>query len=251
MKPEHPRPALPPDLVFYASRPHPCSYLEGREAVTLFADPEATMSAAAYAELVDLGFRRSGSHVYRPHCPHCNACKAVRIPVSRFQPDRSQRRTARRNGDLDVTVVDASVDPGHFALYRRYMAHRHGGGGMDVEDPQQYRDFLISPWCDTRFVEFRLEQRLLAVAVVDCLPQGLSAVYTFFDPAESARGLGVQAVLWQVQEARRLNLPWVYLGYWIAESPKMAYKARYRPLEMFSSGRWLPVETEVEGLKYR
>jgi arginine-tRNA-protein transferase len=129
-------------------------------------------------------------------------------------------------------------DQEHFDLYRRYTRLRHPGGGMDTDEPAQYRGFLISPWADTRFVEFRKEGRLLAVAVTDVMNQGLSAVYTFFDPDEPRRSLGVYAVLWQIDYARREGLPWVYLGYWIAETAKMSYKTRYRPLEAYLGGEW-------------
>ncbi len=229
---------LPPELAFYVSPPHPCSYLDGRESVTLFADPHAELNTAIYSDLIELGFRRSGNHVYRPRCPRCDACIPVRIPVAEFRPDRSQRRTLKRNSDVTVRMLPAEFNEEHYRLYRRYMSSRHAGGSMDVDSPEQYSDFLTSPWCDTRFVEFRHETQLLAVAVIDLLRSGLSAVYTFFDPQHQHRGLGNLAVLWQVEEARRRGLPWVYLGYLIHESAKMAYKTRYRPLQQFHHGYW-------------
>jgi arginine-tRNA-protein transferase len=229
---------LPAELMFYASPPHECSYLEARQAVTLFADPRARMNNTIYGTLIDMGFRRSGPYVYRPRCPGCEACVPVRIPVQAFAPDRAQRRTWQGNADLSIKVLEQGFQEEHYSLYRRYIASRHSGGGMDVDDPGQYRQFLECNWAETRFVEFRLEGRLVMVAVTDYLPQGLSSVYTFFEPELRPRGLGTYGILWQVEEARRLGLPWVYLGYWIAESPKMAYKQRFKPLEAYRHGEW-------------
>lgn len=231
---------LPADLVFYASPPHECSYLPEREAVTLFADPYADMNPRLYGALAEVGFRRSGNYVYRPRCADCEACRPARIPVDRFLPDRSQRRTWKRNRHLSVSVLPAEFHEEHYALYRRYIASRHPEGGMDVDDPTRYMEFLDSRWMDTRFVEFRDNDRLLVVAVIDLMHDGLSAVYTFFDPEETRRGLGTYAILWQLEEARRRRQPYVYLGYWIAESPKMSYKTRFQPLELYDRGEWQP-----------
>lgn len=238
----HPHDFIPPDLLFYASAPHPCSYLEEQEAVTLFADPKANMNTALYSALSDVGFRRSGEYVYAPRCPSCSACLPVRLPVSQFRPNRSQRRNWNKNSDLQATIHPAEFQEPHFRLYQRYMTSRHPDGTMDTPDPEQYNRFFGSSWCDTRYVEFSQNGRAVAVSVMDVMKGGLSAVYTFFDPDESDRGLGVYAVLWLIEEARRRKLPYVYLGYLIHESPKMAYKARYRPLEVFRHSDWLPLE---------
>jgi arginyl-tRNA--protein-N-Asp/Glu arginylyltransferase len=229
-------------LAFYATPEHECSYLPNRTAVTLFADPAVHLDTLTYSRLARFGFRRSGRHIYRPACPACDACISVRVPVDAFHPRRSQRRTWQRNGDLSVRRLPAAFRDEHFDLYRNYVRSRHPGGGMDAPDPGQYMEFLTCDWSDTEFVEFRLQGRLLAVAVVDHLDTGLSAVYTFFDPEYRVRSLGTQAILWEINEARRLNLPWVYLGYWIPECRKMAYKTEFSPLEQFREGRWIPVQ---------
>lgn len=226
------------ELSFYASPPHECSYLPEQQAVTLFADPDVNMTPALYSQLALHGFRRSGDYVYRPHCPACHACKPVRLPVNDFTPNRSQRRNWHQNADLTVAVTPAEFHQEQFDLYQRYIHNRHTGGGMDVNDPEQYMHFLTSPWCETEFIEFRAEEKLLAVAVADVLDTGLSAVYTFFDPKYQKRGLGTYALLWEIEAVRQRGLNWLYLGYWIAESPKMAYKANYRPLEVFGTGHW-------------
>lgn len=226
---------------FFASPPHACSYLPGKQAVTLVADPQAVIQPGVYAELIDYGFRRSGNYLYRPRCPDCEACVPVRIPAARFAPHRRHRRTWRRNADLRVMATPAGYREEQFTLYRRYVRSRHPNGGMDEADPRRYLEFLTADWCDTVFYEFRDGRRLLAVAVADLLPQGLSAVYTFFDPDEKARSLGVHAVLWEIVETQRRRRAWVYLGYWIRECQKMSYKADYRPLQMFRHGRWVEV----------
>ncbi len=229
----------PPDrLLLYATPAHECSYLPRREAVTLFADPEYPKDAWLQGALTEQGFRRSGRHMYRPRCPRCTACEAVRVPVGEFRPSRSQRRTWARNRGLTVRVRPQGFETEHYELYVRYVTGRHPGGGMDDPSPEKYRDFLLCDWSDTRLVEFRDGRRLLAVAVSDRLPGALSAVYTFFDPAQVQRGLGVHAVLWQIDAARRAGLDWLYMGYVIEGCRKMAYKGCYRPQERLRGGRW-------------
>ncbi|KAB7627515.1 arginyltransferase [Alkalilimnicola sp. S0819] len=229
-------------LSLFGTGPHPCAYLTERVAQTQFVDPGARLSTPRYSALVQRGFRRSGQYVYRPRCPECSACQSLRVPVAEFTPRRRHQRCLRRNADLQVRRAPAHFDEEHFALYRRYVASRHAGGDMDDPDPHKYMDFLHAPWCDTGFYEFRAAGRLMAVTVVDELPAGLSAVYTFFDPEASGRGLGTLAILWLMQYSRRLGLPHVYLGYWIGESPKMAYKADYHPHEIYTRDVWRRVE---------
>lgn len=229
---------IPPELLFYASAPHDCSYIEDEEAVTLFADPKANMTPEVYSALSDLGFRRSGEFVYAPRCPHCSACLPVRVPVGDFTPDRSQRRNWKQNQDLSVKILSAGFREEHFALYQRYIHSRHPDGSMATPDKEQYNRFFGSSWCNTHYVEFSLGDRPIAVAVADVLTSGLSAVYTFFDPDEHKRGLGVFAVLKLIEETGKRGLPYLYLGYLIHASPKMAYKARYQPLEVYHHGRW-------------
>jgi arginine-tRNA-protein transferase len=224
----------------YLSATHSCSYLPGLSARTLFVDPMAPMDGLLYEGLIEQGFRRSGAHVYRPACDPCRRCVPVRIPVREFSPNRSQRRNARLNADLTLLERPAAFEPEHYALYETYVRSRHGGGGM-AEDAsaESYQDFLVRPWGgETRLLELRLTDRVLAVAVTDRLPTSLSAVYTFFDPASSRRALGTFAVLSQIALARRLGLRYLYLGYWIEECRKMAYKDAFRPIQAWSGGHW-------------
>lgn len=227
---------------FYVTPEHDCSYLPGRKATTLFVDPSMEPTLHLHTELSAQGFRRSGTHLYRPRCTNCNACVPVRIPVGAFAPRRRQARAWRRNADLRLEWVPASDDAEAFALYARYVAGRHCNGDMYPPNRDQFRSFLLSPFADTRFLLIREAGQLLAVAVADFLDDGLSAVYTFFDPIARSRSLGTFAILAEIEAARALGLPYVYLGYWIADARKMAYKDDYRPLERFIAGRWHRIE---------
>jgi len=225
-------------LRFYATAPRPCSYLEGHSAISVFADPEATLSNAIYQQLAPLGFRRSGSDLYLPACTTCRQCIPVRVEVSTFHRSRSQQRVWQRNRDVTCTPLDAGFRQDHFELYCRYLSQRHAGGGMENPTEDDYLHFLAGNWSDTLFLEFRINDTLLGVAVTDCMADALSAVYTFFDPDFEARSPGTLAVLMQIETARQLGLEWLYLGYWIPDCRKMAYKNRFRPLQVFRGGHW-------------
>lgn len=228
-------------LKIFATYPHECSYLDDREATTLFVDPTADIDSGAYARLSELGFRRSGTHLYRPHCKDCTACIPARIPVALFEPSRSQRRVLKTNSDLDIELVSDISSDDYFELYSRYISARHQDGDMFPPTRDQYDSFLNCEWQSTRFAVFRDQGQLLAVAVLDEMENGLSAVYTFFDPDEPRRGLGRFAILWQIEYAQTLQLPAVYLGYWIKQCAKMSYKSEYRPLELYIKDDWVLV----------
>lgn len=237
-------PSEPPFLriQFYLTAPYPCSYLEDREARSQVAAPAHLIGREAYSRLIQEGFRRSGHYTYRPHCYGCKLCVPVRIDVGGFRPSRSQKRNFRHNQPLAANILPLEFRSDHYELYRRYQRARHAGGGMDLDDSEQYTQFLLSSQVDTSLVEFRDAGKLVMVAVVDRVEDGLSAVYTFFDPELEKRGLGTYAVLWQVELARRLELPYVYLGYWIKESRKMAYKSSFKPLQGLVEGNWVELE---------
>lgn len=226
-------------LIFYQTQEEACGYLPDLRSRNLLADPYFPMSAEVYQQLIARGFRRSGAHVYRPFCEHCSSCIPVRVPVAAFKPNRSQRRCLRANVDLQVHSRAGHYSEEYFALYTRYLDNRHPDGGMENPTAESFQRFLLADWCDTQFIEFRQAGELLAVAVCDQLPEALSAVYTFFDPAlPSQRALGKLAVLWQISEAQRLGLTHLYLGYWIRDCSKMSYKTDYRPLEYYDGERW-------------
>lgn len=229
-------------LQFYLTATYPCSYLPNRLSRSQVAAPANLIDAGVYGELVRLGFRRSGQHVYRPRCDTCRACVSVRVPVAEFEPSRAQRRCLNRNSDLTLRLRPLVFDEAHYHLYRRYQTARHAGGGMDQDDREQFRAFLLQSRVDSVLAEFSLEGEVVMVALVDKLIDGLSAVYTFFEPDHEKRGLGTFGVLSQIRLAREIGLPYVYLGYWIEACKKMAYKRTYRPLEGLLDGRWQRLE---------
>ncbi|MDE1942452.1 MAG: arginyltransferase [Betaproteobacteria bacterium] len=235
-------------LQFYATAPYPCSYLPNLEARSQVVTPGYLVDQHLYSALVDSGFRRSGVFTYRPHCNHCRACVPVRVDVGAFKANRAQRRTWARHAHLEALWQPLRFEEEHYELYSRYQTARHLERNSGLDSQEQYVHFLLQSTVPSQLVEFRENGILRMISIIDELEQGLSSVYTFYDPDLPQASLGTYNILWQIEECRRRNLPWLYLGYWIARSNKMAYKIRFQPLQGLVDQRWIPLSPTSESL---
>jgi arginyl-tRNA--protein-N-Asp/Glu arginylyltransferase len=256
-------------LHFYLTAPYPCSYLAGLQARSQVATPALLINAQVYSDLVHHGFRRSGTYTYRPHCDNCRACVPLRVLAKQFTADRSQRRAWKQHSALEASLHPLRDKTEYYDLYQRYQRARHKDGGMDNDDRESYQNFMLQSHVDSMLVEFREpvgrsapaapaalndaegsgpppdgQGLLRMVSVVDLLGDGLSSVYTFYEPDLPRASLGVYNVLWQIELCRKLDLDFVYLGYWIKDSRKMAYKTRYQPAQGLLDGEWRMLEQE-------
>jgi len=235
------------ELQFYATAPYPCSYLPGKTARSQVATPSHLIHADLYGELVNAGFRRSGLYTYRPYCDECNACTATRIPVKDFVANRSQKRSWKKHSGLDIRVLNLGYQEEHFQLYQHYQNERHAGSDMDQDEQNQYMQFLLQSRVNSRIVEFRDGPNdtdpghLRMVSMIDILDQGISSVYTFFDTSNPSTSYGSFSILWQIQQTLELELPYLYLGYYIQNSKKMSYKAKFQPIEGLVDDHWQPI----------
>ncbi len=224
-------------IQFYVTAPYPCSYLSHQLAQSLIATPQHLVDAHQYSGLIQQGFRRSGSFVYRPHCENCNACIPVRLPVHAFKPTRSQKRAFKAHNTLEVSIHDIGFEQEHFALYQLYQASRHDAD-LDQETAEQYQNFLAKSNVDSVLVSFKEQDVTKMVSVIDIVEDGISAVYTFYDTKDKQSSYGTYSVMWLIAWCQRLGLPYLYLGYWIKNSRKMAYKQKFEPQEALIDGEW-------------
>ncbi len=227
------------DIQYYITPPHQCSYIEGRAARMVFLDPVKRIDTITLSELSRQGFRRSGDFVYRPECNHCRQCLSARIDVHAFTLNSSQKKALRVNRDLRmVTRATSHATDVHYQLYARYIEQRHADGDMYPPTREQFEKFLVDSCTDSFFLEVWQADQLKVVATCDYLDDGISAVYTFFDPNLSKRSLGTFAILQQIEWAKAHHLPYVYLGYWVPNAPKMKYKAQFSGLEVLLHNHW-------------
>ncbi len=229
-------------IQFYATATYACSYLPNLQARSQVATPTNLINTERYSKLVQSGFRRSGVFVYRPYCDQCQACIPVRTAVADFVPNRSQRRALKQHSNLVAQQVPLEFSAEHFKLYQGYQNQRHAGGGMDQDDHDQYAQFLLQSRVETRMVEFRDPDHILRmVSIIDVLQDGLSSVYTFYDSSDPKTAYGTYNVLWQITQTLALNLPYLYLGYWIEASRKMSYKTQFKPIQALIKSVWTEI----------
>lgn len=231
----------PVPLSFFITPPHDCPYLAKQKSKTLFLSPEINADTHLYSVLLEKGFRRSGEHIYRPQCDQCNACISIRIPVNQFKPNKTQKRCLKKASQFTFKRYPAAFSEQHYQLFDKYVTERHSDGDMYPTTTHQYREFLLCNWLECQYLDiFDINtQKLIATCVFDQVKDGLSAVYTYFDPEYSKFSLGRLAILKLIEMAQQQDLNYVYLGYWIKNSQKMAYKGEYRPLECFINDQWI------------
>ena len=226
------------NIQLYLTKSHDCSYVNGETAINLVPDPNLTMNMDIYSQLIQLGYRRSGDHTYKPHCNDCSLCLSCRVPVKHFLPKKSQSRCLKRNQDLSINITPAYYSDEHFSLYSNYLLARHPDGGMANPKPEDFKNFLYCDWSNTDFIEIRLNETLIAVAVTDKVGNGLSAVYSYFSPNEKQRSLGNFCILQQIQHAKTMQYDYLYMGYWVKNCRKMEYKNNFQPMEILKDARW-------------
>ncbi|MEJ8560833.1 arginyltransferase [Yoonia sp. GPGPB17] len=235
------RHTLPIAPQFYVTAPQPCPYLEGRMERKLFTALQGDMATKLNDSLSKQGFRRSQNVLYRPSCAECSACMSARIDVSKFAPSRSQRRVAKRAAHLHRRATSPWATEEQYALFREYLDGRHATGGMADMDMFEFAAMVEETPIRSRLIEYTDNKDLTAVCLTDILDDGLSMVYSFFDPANDKLSLGTYVILDHIAIARELGLPYVYLGYWVPGSPKMDYKAKFKGLEVYRDGTWTQV----------
>ncbi|MFT9067020.1 MAG: arginyltransferase [Acetobacter syzygii] len=240
---------------FYTTTPQPCPYLPARMERKILADLSVPDADTLHSRLSCAGFRRSHTLAYAPLCEGCSACIPIRLPVADFTPSRTQKRIGNRNADLTATLLPPTATSEQYTLFHRYLSTRHADGEMAGMSPRDYRIMVEETTVDTQIIEFRTpDQKLVAVSLTDTLDDGLSAVYSFYDPSQPMRSLGVYVILFLIRQTFLLGRPYLYLGYWIPGSPKMAYKSGFRPAEILRQDVWRtldptqPVNTERCGL---
>lgn len=238
-------------LQFYVTTPYACGYIAKNLSQSLIATPYSAVDADVYSTLIKQGFRRSGKFAYRPHCENCNKCVPVRLVLDQFTPTRSQKRAAKQHADLTVNILPLSFHQAHFDLYKQYQALRHAEDILEKDtdantsktEKEQYQEFICQSNVESVMIEFKnAKNQIKIVSIVDIIADGCSAVYTFYDATEAKASYGTFAIMWLANWAEGLKLAYLYLGYWIQESQKMAYKEKFTVQEKLIDGEWVSNE---------
>ncbi len=239
-------------LQFYVTTPYKCGYLPNKLAQSLIASPQHLIDASVYSGLIAQGFRRSGKFAYRPHCESCRECIAIRLVLSKFTPTRSQKRAHKQHANLSARILTLGYNQNHFELYTSYQALRHNEYDFNAQtsekdcaqkdSAEQYRQFLCQSNVESLMIEFSdVNNQIKMISVVDIVQDGVSAVYTFYDALDTKCSYGTYSIMWLTEWTKSLNLPYLYLGYWIKDSQKMAYKQQFTPQEKLIDGEWLNI----------
>ena len=226
-------------IQFYVTTKYACGYIPNQSAQSIVATPYKQVNNTAYDELIKKGFRRSGQYIYKPRCSKCNSCIPIRINVNNFKNSKSQKRVRKKNRDLTFRILPLNFNEEHFELYLKYQRARHAAGVTNSDDIADYNDFLIKSNVSTKILEFRDSMGVLKIiSIVDFLNDGLSAVYTFYDTESKSNSYGTHSILCLIQLCLREKLKYLYLGYWINDCQKMAYKINFREYELMINGVW-------------
>ena len=225
-------------IQFYVTTNYSCGYISKREARSIVATPYKRINKKNYGHLIKRGFRRSGQYVYKPDCKECTACIPIRLNVNNFILSKSQKRVKKSLKDLTVKVLPLEFNEEHYKLYVKYQKNRHRLQNQSEDDISDYNDFLIRSNVDSKLLEFRIDEELKLVTIIDVVEDGISAVYTFFDSETPKKSFGTYSILWLLEWCKNKNEQYIYLGYWIGESQKMRYKTNFKPYELLIDGSW-------------
>ena len=225
-------------IQFYVTTKYSCGYINNQEAQSIVATPYKRIDTTTYADLIQQGFRRSGQYVYKPHCKECRACIPIRLCVKNFEISRSQKRTLKKHQQTTVRIIPLAFDEEHYRLYVNYQNTRHRHNSEMDNDIADYNDFLIKSNVNSMMVEFRIDNKLVMITIIDKVENGISAVYTFYDCSNPNLSLGTFSILWLLDFCIKEKSNYLYLGYWINESQKMKYKINFKPYELMINGVW-------------
>ena len=226
------------EIQFYVTTNYSCGYINGQDAQSIVATPYKNVNSKNFKSLISQGFRRSGQYVYKPNCKNCKACIPIRLLASNFKASRSQKRLKKYLNKLSVELLPLNFNEEHYNLYVNYQNKRHRNNDKSEDDVADYNDFLINSNVNSKLVEFRLNNQLKIITIIDIIDDGISAVYTFYDCSDQKLSLGTMSIIWLLEHCKKENLPFLYLGYWIHESQKMKYKINFKPYELMINGVW-------------